>query len=106
MKSLKEIPDFKNEDEERKFWSTHSTVDYIDVSKVFKVRLPNLKPTTKAISIRLNESTLSKLKTKANKMDVPYQSLIKIFIEDGINSDKPNHSKRKPSKHPKKILTR
>ena len=75
MKKLKEIHDFKSEDEEREFWSTHSTIDYIDWSKGQLARFPNLKPTTKAISKRLPESAISKLKTKANKIDVPYQSL-------------------------------
>jgi len=91
MKKLKEIPDFKSEDEEREFWSTHSSVDYIDWSKGKPGRFPNLKPSTKAISIRLPESTISKLKTKANKMDVPYQSLIKIYIENGIEDNKSIH---------------
>ena len=88
MKKLKEIPEFKNEDEEREFWLTHNSMDYIDWSKGRLVNFPNLKPTTKAISIRLPEITISKLKTKANKMDVPYQSLIKIYIEEGINFSK------------------
>jgi predicted DNA binding CopG/RHH family protein len=88
MKKLKEIPDFKSEDEEREFWSTHSSMDYIDWSKGQLISFPNLKPTTKAISIRLPEITIAKLKTKANKMDVPYQSLIKIYIEEGINGGK------------------
>ncbi len=88
MKKLKEIPDFKNEDEEREFWSTHSSMEYVDWSKGRLVSFPDLKPTTKAISIRLPEITISKLKTKANKMDVPYQSLIKIYIEEGINGSK------------------
>ena len=105
MKGLKEIPDFKNEDEEREFQSTHSVIDYVDTSKVFKASFPNLKPSTKAISIRLPEITISKLKIKANKMDVPYQSLIKIYIENGINDDNPHPGKRL-TKLPKKILVR
>jgi predicted DNA binding CopG/RHH family protein len=103
MKKLKEIPDFKNEDEEREFWSTHSTVDYIDWSKGHFVRFPNLKPTTKAISIRLPEITISKLKVKANRMDVPYQSLIKIYIEEGINRSNQIPTERKYSKRSKKL---
>ena len=101
-----EIPEFKNEDEEREFWSKHSSLDYIDWSKGNFVSFPNLKPTTKAISIRLPEITISKLKTKANKMDVPYQSLIKIYIENGINNDQPNASIKKTKRLSKKILAK
>ena len=93
-------------DEEREFWSTHSVVDYVDTSKVFKASFPNLTPTTKAISIRLPESTIFKLKTRANKMDVPYQSLIKIYIENGINGDKPNSTVKKLTKKRMKRLVR
>ena len=106
MKKLKEIPNFKNEDEEREFWSKHSSLDYIDWSKGNFVSFPNLKPTTKAISIRLPEITISKLKTKANKMDVPYQSLIKIYIENGINEDKSKHTAIRIKKVTKKKLAR
>jgi len=106
MKKLKEIPDFKDEDEEREFWATHSLIDYIDPSKVFKASFPNLKPTTKAISIRLPEITISKLKTKANKMDVPYQSLIKIYIENGINEKVTVSQRKSTSKLPKKTFVK
>ncbi|MHB1686109.1 MAG: BrnA antitoxin family protein [Ignavibacteriaceae bacterium] len=84
MKKLKEIPDFKNEDEEREFWSTHSSVDYIDWSKGKLAKFPNLKPTTESISIRFPKSMLTDIKILANKKDIPYQSLIKMFVSEKI----------------------
>ncbi len=76
----KQIPKFKNEDEERDFWATHSSLDYFDLSTARRVTFPNLKPTTKSISIRLPEALIDDLKVLANKMDVPYQSLIKMYL--------------------------
>lgn len=85
MKKLKKIPGFKNEDEERKFWATHSAVDYFDFSKaIINPSFPNLKFSTKTITIRLPESLLNDLKTLANKKDVPYQSLMKILLAEKI----------------------
>lgn len=82
MKKLKPIPRFKNEDEEDNFWSTHDSTDYFDISKsVVNPVFPNLKLSTKTITIRVTESLLDSLKMIANKKDVPYQSLIKIFLE-------------------------
>ena len=73
MKEIKRrIPAFKNEDEERVFWATHSPLDYFDSKKVKRASFPNLKPSLKAISIRLPEDLLNELKTLANKKDVPY----------------------------------
>jgi len=79
---MKTIPDFKNEQEEREFWETHDSTDYVDMSKAQLAVFPNLKPTTKAISLRLPEDLLAKIKLKANKMDVPYQSLIKTWLNE------------------------
>lgn len=77
----KKIPKFKNEDEERDFWATHSALDYFDLSTARRVKpSPNLKPSTKSISIRLPESLIDDLKRLANRMDVPYQSLIKMYL--------------------------
>ncbi len=81
MSKIKKIPVFKSEDEEREFWDTHSVVDYFDTSKAKYVVFPNLKKSTKTISLRLPESMLENLKVKANAMDVPYQSLIKMILE-------------------------
>lgn len=86
-KNLKPIPKFKNEDEERDFWDTHDLTDYFDVSKAEEVIFPNLKPSTKTISIRLPEYLLARLKEIANFKDVPYQSLIKIFLAQSVERE-------------------
>jgi len=86
-KMIKKIPQFKNEDEEFEFWSTHSTVDYIDNFKPVKFDLSKLKPSTKTISIRLPESMIDQLKRLANKRDVPYQSLLKILLGEKIREE-------------------
>ncbi|MFA7301746.1 MAG: BrnA antitoxin family protein [Candidatus Shapirobacteria bacterium] len=87
MKKYKMIPRFKNEDEERDFWSTHDSTDYIDWSKAEKVVFPNLKPTTVSISLRLPISLLARIKQFANKKDVPYQSLMKIYLSDRVKTE-------------------
>ena len=84
MKTTKTIPTFKNENEEREFWEKNDTLEYLDTSKVKAVRFPNLKKTTKSISIRLPVDMLDELKVKANSMDVPYQSLIKMLLQEGL----------------------
>lgn len=84
MKKLKIIPSFKNEDEERDFWDNHDFTDYFDISKAEKVIFPNLKPSTKSISIRLPEWLLARIKQMANFRDIPYQSLIKIFLAERV----------------------
>lgn len=83
----KRIPKFKIEDEEREFWATHDSTDYIDWSKGKKVVLSKLKPSIKTISLRLPESMLEELKLLANKRDVPYQSLLKIFLAERIEEE-------------------
>jgi len=87
MKKLKHIPVFKNEEEEREFWLENDSTDFLDWSKSEKVILPKLKPTTKTISLRLPEHILDEIKMIASKRDVPYQSLIKIFLKDRINQE-------------------
>ena len=84
MNKLKSIPVFKTEAEERKFWETHDSTDYIDWSKAERVRFPNLKPSTTAISIRLPSGLLEQIKVAANKRDVPYQSLIKMWLAEKV----------------------
>ncbi len=88
MKKLKPIPKFKNEDEETEFWATHSSVDYIDWSRGKRVVFPNLKPSTRTITIRVTESLLNSLKAIANKKDVPYQSLVKIFLDEKVREER------------------
>jgi predicted DNA binding CopG/RHH family protein len=87
MKRLKRIPVFKSEDEEREFWATHDSTEYIDVSAAKRVALPNLKPTTKAISIRMPTHVLEKLKMLANKKDIPYQSLLKMLLTEKVEEE-------------------
>lgn len=81
------IPQFKNEDEERKFWTKHSPLDYLDWSSAQQVTFSNLKPSLKSISIRLPTHMLDTLKVLANKQDVPYQSLVKIFLSRQIQNE-------------------
>ena len=83
---------FKNEDEEREFWSSHDSTDYIDWRKGKKIILSNLKPSVKTISIRFPEIMLEDLKLLANKRDVPYQSLLKMFLAEKIEAEL-EHSK-------------
>ncbi|MFH1856218.1 MAG: BrnA antitoxin family protein [Candidatus Omnitrophota bacterium] len=78
---------FKNEDEEREFWSKHDSADYVDWSKAKKILLPKLKPSVKTISIRLPQIMIEELKLIANKKDVPYQSLVKIFLAEKIKKE-------------------
>jgi len=80
MKKLKKLPKFKNEDEEREFWNTHSSMDYVDWSKAVIMRFPNLKPSTETISLRLPKWLLDEIKIKANWRDMPYQSFIKAIL--------------------------
>ena len=88
MSKIKQLPEFKNEDEEREFWATHDLVDYFDVDKaVVNPVFPNLKPSTKTITIRVSESLLNALKAIANKKDVPYQSLVKMFLDEKVKEE-------------------
>jgi len=84
---MKKIPKFKTENEEREFWAKVDSSDYIDWSKARKAVFSNLKPSLKTISLRLPESMLDQLKLLANKHDVPYQSLIKMFLAERIDSE-------------------
>ena len=83
----KNIPKFRTEAEERRFWQTHDSTDYIDWSKAEVAIMPNLKPSTKTISLRLPESMVDELKLLANKRDVPYQSLLKVYLAERIDEE-------------------
>lgn len=87
MKKLKKIPKFKSEEDERKFWNKHDTSDYFDWSKAKRISFPNLRPSVRSISIRLPEAMLNDLKIIANKKDIPYQSLMKMFISEKIKEE-------------------
>lgn len=87
MSKLKKIPVFNSEDEEREFWAENDSIEFVDWKNSKKVVLPKLKPSTKTISLRLPEHILDELKMMARKRDVPYQSLIKIFLKDRLNQE-------------------
>lgn len=83
-KKFKVIPKFKSEDDERKFWNTHDSTEYVDWSKAMHVTFPNLRMTSKPITLRITISMLDRLKERANSLDVPYQSLMKVYLEQGL----------------------
>ena len=85
-KKLKSVPKFRSEAEERHFWESHDSSDYIDWTKAERVRLPNLKPSTTSISLRLPITLLERIKVAANKRDVPYQSLIKAWLAEKMGT--------------------
>ena len=87
MNPLKKIPVFRNEGEESAFWEEHDSAEFVDWSTAKRVTLPNLKPSVKKISLRLPKSMLDDLKLLANKRDVPYQSLLKIFLAERIDKE-------------------
>ena len=86
MKKPLKLPKFKNEDEERDFWAKLDLSEYYEASDLEPVSFPNLKPTTRSISIRIPEYLLNRLKEKANEINIPYQSLIKEYIKKGLFS--------------------
>ena len=85
-RTRKPVPTFRSEAEERKFWETHDSADYVDWSKAERVRFPNLKPSTTAISLRLPIGLLERIKIAANKRDMPYQSLIKAWLAEKVDA--------------------
>lgn len=88
----KKIPKFKNEKQERAFWASHDSTKYVDWKRGKKVIFPNLRPSLRSISLRLPESMLEELRLLANKRDVPYQSLMKIFLSERIEQElRPPH---------------
>lgn len=91
---MKKIPTFKTEAEEQNFWATHDSTEYVDWSKGKRAVFPNLKPSTKTISLRLPQTMLEELKLLANKRDVPYQSLLKLFLSERIESELDRHQPR------------
>ncbi len=85
-KPVKAIPKFRSEAQERAFWESHDSSTLVDWAKAKKVSLPNLKPTTKTISLRLPQHLLDGIKTAANARDVPYQSLIKVWLQEKLHA--------------------
>ncbi len=88
MSKAKKVPKFKSEQEEREFWETHDSSDYVDWTQARSVSLPNLKPSTKTISLRLPEGLLDSIKIEANKRDMPYQSLIKAWLAEDVKESR------------------
>lgn len=86
-KNLKPIPKFESEDEEREFWANQDSTDHVDWSRAKPTTFSRLKPTTQTISLRLPEFLLENLKMLANKRDVPYQSLLKVFLAERIEQE-------------------
>ena len=83
-KMIKSIPLFQSEADERSFWEKNDTSDYFELAEAVNVRMPNLKPSTTSISLRLSQSFLDNVKLQANKLDVPYQSLMKIWLSEKL----------------------
>jgi predicted DNA binding CopG/RHH family protein len=88
MKKLKKIPKFKNENEEREFWSKADTTEYFDYSKARRVTFANLKPSTETISLRLPAGLLHEIKNLANRRDIPYQSLMKHLLYEKVHEER------------------
>jgi predicted DNA binding CopG/RHH family protein len=91
MKKLKKLPRFRSEDQEREFWAVHDATDYFDMSRAKRAVFPNLKPTTESISIRLPKYLLAQLKELASAKDVPYQSLMKMYLSQQIGRELGRH---------------
>lgn len=87
MSDLKKIPDFKSPEEEAKFWDEHDSADYVDWSKADKAIFPNVKASTESISLRLPSPLLARIKELANERDVPYQSLMKVYLSDQVKRE-------------------
>jgi predicted DNA binding CopG/RHH family protein len=91
------LPAFASEEEERDFWADHDSTEYVDWSRAERVILPNLKPSTRTISLRLPEHMLDEIRMLANKRDVPYQSLLKSFLADRLDAELRGTAQRKAS---------
>ena len=94
MKARKKIPTFKDEDAEREFWAKADSTDYLDWSNAERVTFSNLRPSLRTISLRLPEAMIAELKLLANKRDVPYQSLLKVFLAERIKEEISGRKKR------------
>lgn len=92
MKKKLKIPKFKNESAERRFWSKLDLSEYFEPSDFERAHFPNLKPTSRPISIRIPEYLLYRIKERANEINIPYQSLIKMYLQRGILSEMERHS--------------
>jgi predicted DNA binding CopG/RHH family protein len=84
---VKQMPKFNSEDEEREFWATHDSTEYLDWSKAKKLRFSRLRPSVRSISLRLPEALLERIKLLANKHDIPYQSLMKVYLSERVEKE-------------------
>ena len=96
----KSLPAFESEEEEREFWATHDATDYVDFAQAQRARFPELRPSSKTISLRLPVSLLDSLKVMAHKRDVPYQSLIKLLLADAVERGARLLTTRSPNTRP------
>ena len=103
-KVLKRIPEFSSEREEQQFWQTHDTTDYVDWSRARVAVFPDLKPSTESISLRLPVSLLAEIKALANKRDVPYQSLLKVFLAERVVSERAKEKRAMPDTTPPRTV--
>lgn len=87
MKELKKIPEFDSLEAEADFWSTHDSTEFVEWSKADRTSFPSLKPTTESISLRLPSPLLARLKGLANERDVPYQSLLKVYLSERVDHE-------------------
>jgi hypothetical protein len=108
-KKLKPIPEFRSHEEAGEFWMTHDTTEYLDWSKARRVRFPKLRPSTTTISLRLPQGMLDELRILANQQDVPYQSLLKVYLAERIAAERgrvpegqPNKRVQPPKARPKR----
>lgn len=97
-KKLKPMPRFRSHEEAGEFWRTHDTTEYLDWSKARRVSFPNLRPSTATISLRLPQGLLDELRTLANQRDVPYQSLLKVYLAERVAQERRLASPRRRSR--------
>jgi predicted DNA binding CopG/RHH family protein len=91
MRKTKNTPKFKTEAEERAFWENNDSSEYVDWKQAQRVSMPNLKTSTKTSSLRLPEGLLDSIKVEANKRDMPYQSLIKVWLSNDVKQNHQSH---------------
>lgn len=97
-KKLKPIPEFRSHEEAGEFWMTHDTTEYLDWSKAQRVQFPKLRPSTTTISLRLPQGMLDELRILANQQDVPYQSLLKVYLAERLAAERGRSSAGQPNK--------
>ncbi len=105
-KKLKPIPEFRSHEEAGEFWMTHDTTEYLDWSKARRVAFPKLRPSTTTISLRLPQGMLDELRILANRQDVPYQSLLKVYLAERLAAERGRSAKGQPNKRVKSAQAR